>query len=377
MKHDKYNQFVKLEIDFNSIGLEQGNHEGGYFCTPLDSYVIGWESCGIHYCFIEGYDDMVFAVNPESVVERNVYPLAQSFEDFLRLLLTCKTTTAIEQIVGWNKQAFDEFIDSKDNEISESGIKSLQIIRDTFYLKPMPDPFSYVKTLQSSFDDSKIRYSSEYYDTMGLDYPEEETIQGSGTQEINASLQLDPSDAITTYSGIHFYPLHPNLDDFRIEDIAHALSLICRGNGHVKQFFSVGQHCIHCTLEAQARHLSNRVCLACLLHDASEAYLSDVPRPFKKKLPDYIELEEMMLSKIYTRFLGSDLTKEEKAQVKSIDNDLLAYDLAFLLNEYQIDNETSHIILPVLYHDFHHEIEPFLQVEQNYLSLFYQLNQML
>ena len=79
-------------------------------------------------------------------------------------------------------------------------------------------------------------------------------------------------DCITTYTGIHFDPLAPTPEGLEIRDIAHALSLLCRGNGHVQTFFSVGQHCIHCALEAQARGMSRRVVLACLLHDASEAY---------------------------------------------------------------------------------------------------------
>ena len=49
------------------------------------------------------------------------------------------------------------------------------------------------------------------------------------------------------------------MKDFHIRDVAHALSFICRGNGHVKQFFSVGQHCINCSLEAEARGYSERV----------------------------------------------------------------------------------------------------------------------
>ena len=84
-------------------------------------------------------------------------------------------------------------------------------------------------------------------------------------------------DFITTYTGVHFFPTRPDPDGVRIVDVAHALSLLCRGNGHVKTFFSVGQHCLHCAREALARNHSRRVALACLLHDASEAYLSDVP----------------------------------------------------------------------------------------------------
>ena len=58
--------------------------------------------------------------------------------------------------------------------------------------------------------------------------------------------------------------LNPQL--IRIEDIAHALSMICRGNGHVKTFWSVGQHCICCARGAAVnpRTVRNRMVLACL-----------------------------------------------------------------------------------------------------------------
>ena len=45
------------------------------------------------------------------------------------------------------------------------------------------------------------------------------------------------NNCITTYTGRHIDPLHPDPDMICIEDIAHALSLICRGNGQVKTFF--------------------------------------------------------------------------------------------------------------------------------------------
>ena len=120
------------------------------------------------------------------------------------------------------------------------------------------------------------------------------------------------SDYITTYTGKHIDPVHPISDLICIEDIAHALSLICRGNGQVKTFFSVGQHCINCAREALARGYSNRIAFACLLHDASECYLSDVPRPFKKTLTGYKEQEENLLNLIYQKYLGNLLTSEEE-----------------------------------------------------------------
>ena len=143
------------------------------------------------------------------------------------------------------------------------------------------------------------------------------------------------SDYITTYTGKHIDPVHPISDLICIEDIAHALSLICRGNGQVKTFFSVGQHCINCAREALARGYSNRIAFACLLHDASECYLSDVPRPFKKTLTGYKEQEENLLNLIYQKYLGNLLTSEEEKKLIEIDDDMLWFDLTYLLNEKQ------------------------------------------
>ena len=169
---------------------------------------------------------------------------------------------------------------------------------------------------------------------------------------------------ITTYTGKHFDPANPDIAQVDIRDIAHALSLICRGNGQVKSFFSVGQHCINAAKEAIARGYSKRVILACLLHDAGESYLSDVPRPLKPSMPEYVRTEEHLLDLIYEKYLGSILDEEEKILVKSIDNDLLYYDLKELLNEVSESSE------PELLISLSYEFVSFAQVEQEYLNLF-------
>lgn len=148
------------------------------------------------------------------------------------------------------------------------------------------------------------------------------------------------SEYITTYTGKYFNPTQPNPDLISIQDIAHALSLICRGNGHVQTFWSVGQHCICCAKEAAARGLSNRMVLACLLHDASECYMSDVPTPFKKELPEY------------------------QAQLNEIDHAMLLYDLENLLGEVQYGE------IPDLQIDLDYTVRSFAEVEDEYLTLF-------
>ncbi len=173
---------------------------------------------------------------------------------------------------------------------------------------------------------------------------------------------------ITTYTGKHFEPADPDSEMFQIEDMAHALSLICRGNGHVKTFWSVGQHCINCANEARARGLSNRMALICLLHDAGECYLSDIPRPFKKELPEYRAQEERLMDMIYEKFLGSPLTQEEQKQLKEIDDAMLWHDLENLLDETQFGE------IPELNIDLDYSVRPFQDVEKEYLELFCRLS---
>jgi hypothetical protein len=120
-----------------------------------------------------------------------------------------------------------------------------------------------------------------------------------------------------TYTGKKFFPLHPNSDDIDIKDIAHALSNVCRFTGHVSQFYSVAQHCV---LVSQLCNPENA--LAGLVHDASEAYLSDVARPVKytEHMLGYRKIEEILEKAIAVRF-GTPFPIP--ADVKAADDALL------------------------------------------------------
>jgi len=92
---------------------------------------------------------------------------------------------------------------------------------------------------------------------------------------------------IQTYKGRKFFPLDPRPDDIYIRDISHRLGLLYRFNGHSVVFYSVADHSV-----LVSRAVAEEHALWGLLHDASEAYISDLPRPIKKKMPDFLEIEE-------------------------------------------------------------------------------------
>jgi predicted RNase H-like nuclease len=137
-------------------------------------------------------------------------------------------------------------------------------------------------------------------------------------------------NAILTYTNTLFYPLAPVAAEVKLEDIAHALAQMCRANGHFKTFYSVAQHSLNCAREAKARGLPERLQLACLLHDASEAYISDITRPVKHYLEDYKRIERNLQQVIYKRFGISDLTEIECGHIGEIDNALLDHEFKAL-----------------------------------------------
>lgn len=162
---------------------------------------------------------------------------------------------------------------------------------------------------------------------------------------------------MNTYTSKKFDPMKITVDDVCTEDIAHALSLLSRGGGHLIHFYSVGQHCINCAKEAKARNYSKRVILACLLHDASEAYIQDIIRPVKEHLTNYLEIESMIMNVIYQKYGLSDLSDDEVKQWKEIDDEILRIELAYLMNNGDDLKHSNFISIPDLTEHNHIEIE--------------------
>lgn len=118
---------------------------------------------------------------------------------------------------------------------------------------------------------------------------------------------------IETHTGKKFHFLEPDPSEIDIMDIAWSLSLQCRYNGHVKRFYSVAEHCCH--IYDYMFHVmgvgnwpmvdkthGDMLLRTALLHDASEAYLSDIARPIKNMLPDYKKLEANIEKIIATKY---------------------------------------------------------------------------
>lgn len=126
-------------------------------------------------------------------------------------------------------------------------------------------------------------------------------------------------DWMQTASGRQFWPLDPRPEEIHIEDIAAALSKLCRYGGQIRveiDHYSVAEHCVHV-----AGCAPPELQLAALLHDASEAYLSDVIRPIKPHLTNYLEIEARLERAISDRF---GIVCPMPTEVKRLDTAILA-----------------------------------------------------
>ena len=166
-----FEQYQRLAIDGSLLALERVDTAEPYYCYPLGAVPIGFEG-SILYCFIPEYGDMVFAANPENDTGEPVYPLAQNFRDFLRLILACGSANPIEQIVTMDQVQFDQHIQEEKRQQTPQQIETLALLQKQFGLTPIEDPYSYVQALQANFDGSLIAYSSDYYDALGLERPD-------------------------------------------------------------------------------------------------------------------------------------------------------------------------------------------------------------
>lgn len=124
-----------------------------------------------------------------------------------------------------------------------------------------------------------------------------------------------PEHSIYTFTGRRFWPLQPKAEEVALQDIAHALSNICRFTGHTNHFYSVAQHSV-----LVSRTVPAEFALWGLLHDASEAYLADISRPVKQQMPFYQEAERR-LEKVIASAFG--LPWPMPAAVKEVDTRML------------------------------------------------------
>lgn len=123
------------------------------------------------------------------------------------------------------------------------------------------------------------------------------------TQRVTSS-SGESSPRLRTFSGFRIYYTNPEASTFTIADIAHALSQVPRFVGQLPTPYSVAQHSIHVVRVLQAWGAPLSAQRLGLVHDASEAYMNDLPRDLKHmpELAGYRAIEARLMRAILDHF---------------------------------------------------------------------------
>lgn len=168
-----YQKFLRKHLDLSSLSVMRREDNDPYFCTPKGASIFGWAGVdGIHFCFVRGFGETVFAISPMNGGKDCVHVIARDFNDFLRLLLATGDSAALEQAWQWDEAQFDAFL--AENPPTDEQKAVLSQISTVFSLTPMERPWQYLRKLQAEFDLSKLKFTEDFYDPeMNPDAPEQ------------------------------------------------------------------------------------------------------------------------------------------------------------------------------------------------------------
>lgn len=169
---------------------------------------------------------------------------------------------------------------------------------------------------------------------------------------------------ISTANHIRFDPTTPEPANICIEDIAHALSMLTRANGHFTEFYSVARHSVKCAQEAKLRGYTKKVQLLCLLHDSAEAYIGDMTRPLKLRFPLFSAYEKTLQRIIFEKLATLDISPEEAEQVRSVDDSLLYHEFFYYHGDKLFDTA------PEIYVDVRENKRNIAETKSEFLSLY-------
>ena len=147
------NSYLRSKMDLSHIGFQRGSKEGGYFCTPLHSRVIGWTGVdGIHFCTVKGLDDIIFAVNPTYEPGDYVHPVARNFEDFLRLILAFGSAELSAQSARLSENEYGRLLELEWRRPHHD----LDGLGRRLFLTPIQNPFTYTHMAGQLIDCTRI-----------------------------------------------------------------------------------------------------------------------------------------------------------------------------------------------------------------------------
>lgn len=183
------------------------------------------------------------------------------------------------------------------------------------------------EALKSNLNQFLLEIGAESEANTGVERARYEAVAGYIQESLAA--RSGGHQEIDTWSGETVTPLDPDPADLKLDDIAHGLANLGRFAGQGREFYSVARHSVHVSLDVKARDGNMESQRYALVHDAAEAYLSDVPGPVKKSLPGYKHAERR-LDAVVMDALGLEAGHRERELVEGADKAVNKHELSVL-----------------------------------------------
>lgn len=187
---------------------------------------------------------------------------------------------------------------------------------------------------------------------------------GIGKWERDDYGRLRRGSWIQSYSGQKVWPIDPRADEVHYDDVCVGLARECRYGNHCREMYSVATHSVIVSIYVErlarergwSEYDAIEVAREGLLHDASEAYLRDIPRPLKhlRAMSGYRRVERRWWPVICERFdlhptpASLELVDEVDKRVVMDEIEALMLDTDMEFRERNIGVQPLGVEIPVL-----------------------------
>lgn len=156
-----YEQFIDSSLDTAGIGLDCSAGSDALICTPLHASIIGWANPGgLHFCFVDGLGEVVFAVDPLASDDCRIQPIAEDFHAFLGLIIRCRGTGLLSATGIHSQSSFEQAIETI--VLSNKQRSILRAIENGFHPSNITQPWQYIQDLQENYDYASIPLHPEF-----------------------------------------------------------------------------------------------------------------------------------------------------------------------------------------------------------------------
>lgn len=151
-------KFFASCLDTADIGLEANQTFQHTVFTPVNALVIGQHDHSIHFCQLDG--GMILAIDPNAAPGEAVIPVANSFSDFLGLILACKGVFPILQAMNWSSRKFADHLQNLPLSSKQKSI--LRAVENIYHPPKIRDPYAYLSSVREGFDFDSLALHPDY-----------------------------------------------------------------------------------------------------------------------------------------------------------------------------------------------------------------------